>query len=291
MTMSDTMRAWLSRLMTWRGRWTRQLRTAWRPHVLFLTGLADGHGVPCGEGADASGGTGGGVSGGDMPAAIAAFGQWCAEHEGAVCELALSSRWLLCSAHAPAAGGTSVREEAARQWAHYHDVDATALAEAWTCREVTRSDLALAVAAPRALIESLATQAKAHGVRITSVRPWWVRAVQTCLSIQNDDAESTVLRLVEPGLVTQVRTGPAQKAEGRVQAIWVEAALPGSPLAQADGIELRPPVQGLPDESDAPGTRHKASTPRTSRTSPAIWSHQAMRPVLMGEAAAWQGQA
>jgi hypothetical protein len=270
--------------VTWRARLTRRLRTAWRPPVLFLTGLADDRGVDAGDGAGVSGGTGGG----DVQAAITAFGHWCTEHEGAVCELALSSRWLLCSAHAPGAGAASIREEAARQWAHYHDADATVLAEAWTCREVTRSDLAMAVAAPRALIEGLATQAKAHGVRITSVRPWWVRAVQTCLSIQNDETDSTVLRLAEPGLVTHVRTGPAQQAEGRVQAIWVEAALPGQQSVQADGVELRLPVQGSADGLDGPGTSNGSSAACTSR---AVWSHKAMHAVLMGEAAAWQRQA
>lgn len=239
----------LSPMVRWKGRIARRLTSAWRPYVLYLQGAA---GTPA-----------------DVQAAVQAFAQWGAAHEGAVCRVALSSRWLLCHASPASADGSprtrqdaqALHRQALQHWSHYHDLDEASLQADWVHRQVQHGDASLALAAPRALVDGLREQARAHGVQLASLLPWWVPAVQARLIAEDgahpDEPTSGTTQswaLIEPAWATHLSVLCLPDADaGVVQAVWGEAMEEGaSPRTGAATAVLRLPLPHAPDQASSP---------------------------------------
>jgi hypothetical protein len=191
----------------WQTGWRRLKGRArsWRPHTLMLLGPPDQ--------AD------------DWAAVAQAFALWCAEHEGQACQLGLSSRWLLTSVAPAEWDADAAYQQATQHWAHYLDLDDAALSAHWVLRQVAVPQANVLTAAPRALIDALVEQAKAHGVRLMWVGPWWARGVQTWLAALSASDEGQVLRtlhLLEPGLVTHVQAHVVAGQRAHLSRVWVE---------------------------------------------------------------------
>lgn len=251
------------RLRGWRHAMRRRLSTAWRPHRLYLGG---------------SPGTRQ-----DVSAGVAAFARWCQANEGAVCQIALSGRWVLCAAHAPCEGPGAMQAEAVRRWAHYHDVDEATLTAQWLCRAVADDGIGLAMAVPRPLVEGLSAAAREHGVHLRSVRVWWLRGLAAWLNHRGQaiSAEGPVtLKVIEPGLVTHLEVGAAAGGRSRVHAVWSEPA--SSHLA--DGLPASP-VLRLPTPPFGEDARALADA---ALAGPDIWGQAQLSDVLGGRLQAWQ---
>ncbi len=152
-----------------------------------------------------------GEAGGDVELAVNAFEAWCAAHPGAICELALSSRWIVCCVPPVGAGamtGRELRRYAQRQIAHYLD-DARASEDShWAIAVSQRPDAPIACAAAGELIDRLKRAAKAHRVSIRRAFPWWLAAASP-----TSDATNRVV-VAEPGLVTSLHF-----AQGRLHRV------------------------------------------------------------------------
>lgn len=249
----------------WTLAWRRvgmRLTSAWRPRHVFVFAPPDRLN--------------------DMEATVAAFGRWCASHEGAVCTVGLSSRWLLSSVADPALAADAARLQAMQQWAHYLDLDEAALASAWVLRQVKQGGVSVVSAAPRALIDGLRAQAALHAVQLQCVGPWWAHAVQSCLPLLADvhavgatGADTGVdqtLRLIEPGLVTCVQASRNAKGEAVLHRIWVEQGEGAPDQLGAMTLSLPSPLPSLAGAGEA--ARMGAD---------GIWDHAAMRPLLTGD--------
>ncbi|RZI84069.1 MAG: hypothetical protein EOP38_10340 [Rubrivivax sp.] len=132
----------------------------------------------------------------DQEAALAAWDQWCAQHAGAQCELALSGHWLMACAAPP--------DQALQQWDHYMGLSAATMAQAWVLRSVETKPFTLACAAPLAFIDGLRKVAAQHKVTLAWVGPWWARPVQRWLAGAPQSGEHLV-QAREPGLSTYFR--------------------------------------------------------------------------------------
>jgi len=145
-----------------------------------------------------------GEAGGDVGLVIEAFGAWCAAHPGAVCELALSSRWVVCCVPPAGAGEMSARElrrYAQRQIAHYLEDARESDDPRWAIAVSQRPGAAMACAAAGELIDRLKQAAKAHRVSIRRIFPWWLAAASL-----SPDSPSRVI-VAEPGIVTALHFG------------------------------------------------------------------------------------
>jgi hypothetical protein len=252
-----------------------RVRTSWQAHKLYLAES-------------------------DEAIVLPAFAQWCAANEGAVCDVALPSRMLLCSVTPPSGSGrqarAQAREQALAQWAHYHDLTPEALAEQWVLRQLVQPAFGLLCAAPRSLIAGLVSAAAEHGVRLRWVGPWWVAGLQTWLStLQADQPEPLhCLVLHEPGMRTHVQATQKRGERAALSLLWAEAAdLPGQP--------------GAGDRSDAVADAGSGSSPYvvsmqardtlaatdvvSSTASSVIWAHDSLKPLLKGDASVWQAPA
>lgn len=244
----------------WTLAWRRagmRLRSTWRPHALFLH-------APQTRTAD-------------VDAAIAAFGRWCAAHEGAACELGLSSRWLLSSVADPTLDADAARLQAMQQWTHYLDLDEAVLASDWVLRQVVQGDVSVVCAAPRVLIDGLRGQAALHAVSLNGVGPWWARAVQGWLASRQPgpgDRTEHALHLVEPGLVTCALASQGTTGSAVLQRIWVEQGVSASAMTLT-----------LPSPPCATGER---ADERAQAKPDGIWDHAAMASLLMGHDEALQ---
>lgn len=259
-----------SRLASWfkPGQWAAglhgRLRTALQPRVLHVQ-------------------AGPWASGAAWDAAAGSFAAWCAEHLGERCVIGLSSQCLL---HAVVSADLSEQDaiaQAVQQWAHYMDVDAAELDEHWLLRRVTVAGQHLVSAAPMGLIEALQVAARAHGVRLAWVGPWWARGVQSWLhelgraqGLPPDASEATAtLRAQEPGLVVHVEASVAPGQAARLQRLWVEVNERASSTHADVSVELVSPQQlGIACQ------RHHAH----------VWDQAQLVPVLQGEPAVWGGK-
>lgn len=276
----EARRGWMVLWRRAQGRW----RSALRPASLYLHA--------------------GSAAGASWAGAQAAFERWCASHEGEVCTIGLSGRWLLTSVSSDGASEADARQQAVAQWTHYLDLDEGALQAEWLFRQVAVRQAGLVCATPRGLIDALQTQASSHGVRLERVGPWWAHGLQSWLAslptlaagggeadvggeadtddVANgeafDDAASLrTLQMVEPGLVTRAQAQCLQGQPPRLVRLWTEvaAAVPADVDADANGhtVSLLSPSEGdtlvMPAEA-------------------CLWEHAAIAPVLQGRDACWQ---
>jgi hypothetical protein len=238
-----------------------RIRSAWRPHSLFLGGA-------------------------NNEAALGAFAVWCAEHEGAVCELALSSAMMLTSVMPDGFTDADARRHTVSQWAHYHDIDPGEFGQQWLLRELRLSSFGVLCAAPRTLIESLRATAQGHGVLLRWVGPWWARGVQTWLSTlapaQHEMADELhELLLVESGVITHVQAKQAAPGLARLSLIWVESAAPTDALP--------PPLHRHQHVLQllSAGEHGRAWAP-ADHSAGFIWAGEQVQHVLAGRAFSWQ---
>ncbi len=251
-----------------------RLATLARPHVLVLLGRA--HGL-----ADAAA----------TDAALKAFDAWCQAHQGSACELGLSSQWLLACVAAAGETSDALREQAVQQWAHYHGLDAEQIASQWVLRELLVPQAAMLCAAPVALVDGLKDIARAHGVQLRGMVPWWVPALQAwCGQLAGqprpDDggqgaqgraqgnAQGGVpsLTLVEPGLVTHVQADIGPQGV-QITRIWSEAGDATGLQRAVDGVHHAVVTLPSPTDADAPAADWAAH----------LWAHASLRPVLRGD--------
>ncbi|MES2089037.1 MAG: hypothetical protein V4532_03505 [Pseudomonadota bacterium] len=148
-----------------------------------------------------------------LAAALAAWAQWCEQHAGRACELALSGHGLISCA-APQA-------QALTQWDHYLGLSAATLAQSWVLRSVQVPGGDLSCAAPRALIDGLHKVARAHQVKLHWVGPWWARHAQRWLATAG---AAQTLQAREPGLVTYLQTSPNEQGKPALSQVWTEAS-------------------------------------------------------------------
>lgn len=202
----------------------------WRSHTLFLQPLAGQEG---------------------FEAALQAWEQWCAQHAGSRCELALSSQWVMPCAGAPA--------QALPQWAHYMDLNEAVIDASWVLR-ATDAAPALSCIAPRALIEGLQQAARQHRVSLDWVGPWWAWAVQGWLN--QADAGSTVddkvrtLEVIEPAMVTRVRMAASDDRRQTLDQVWTQRI--DASLDKGEGAE-RIDLDVAADASLSPWTHEAPS--------------------------------
>lgn len=235
-------------------RWSARARTSWTPHKLYLGGTAEA-------------------------ATLSAFRLWCEANEGAVCEVALSSRALLSSVLPSALSMKEASEQAVAQWAHYNDIEPEAFAQQWVLRPLAQSSFGLLCAAPRSLIEGLRAAGGEHGVQLRWVGPWWVRGVQAWLaslpaSVQHE--RSPQLTLIEPDACTHVHATQVAGAPAALSLIWTEAAAPLSPSSA--GPDQHVVCVTAPEE------------PRAHIDTPGgyLWCHERLSSLLAGDASTWQ---
>jgi hypothetical protein len=238
-----------------------RVRSAWRPHSLFLGGS-------------------------NNDAAVPAFAAWCAEHEGAVCELALSSAMMLTSVMPEGLADADARQHTVSQWAHYNDINPGEFGQHWHLRELRLSSFGVLCAAPRPLIESLQATAQRHGVRLRWAGPWWARGVQTWLStmapVQNElGDESRELVLVEQGVLTHVQARQVASGPARLSLIWVEAA--ASTVALLPLPRKHQHVVQLLSAGEGGGAWVSAQN-----SVGFIWAGDHVQQVLAGNASTWQ---
>lgn len=235
-------------------RWSTRVRTSWQPRKLYLCGT-------------------------DEAAALTAFRGWCAANEGAVCELALSSRVLLSSVLPSALPVNEAREQAVGQWAHYNDIAPDAFAQQWVLRQLVQPTFSLLCAAPRALIEGLQAVAAEHGVQLRWVGPWWVNGVQAWLASLNSldqMARTPQLTLMEPDACTHVQATQVAGSPAVLSLIWVEAAAPLLPYEATPGQHV---VRvAAPEGVDA----------QLNTSGGYLWCHESLSSLLAGDAATWR---
>jgi hypothetical protein len=184
--------------LRWLHRQVRIVRSSWQPPRLAL-GCAEG----------------------DAAAAQAAFAAWCAQHAGARIDLGLGAALVQVCVAPAALAQAELRDYAGRQLAHYFDGAAGAAAGApdsgWTVAASSQPEVPLACAAPRALVAALQAAARAHGVRLRSLGPWWAQPAQAWLQGVADDGATRIWLAREPGWVTVL-----QASGRRLQRAWSE---------------------------------------------------------------------
>ncbi len=267
-------------------RWQRfkgRARSSWHPHALYVF---DAHGKTAG-----------------WDAITRDFGQWCSEHAGQVCSVSLSARWLMHSVAASDMSADAAHEHAMGQWAHYLDIDETAMDAGWVLRHTHAPGVNLLCAAPRDLVLGLQEQAAQHGVRIEAMHPWWAHGLQTWLaslasSLNDEDggdvdkgtADSALasgpaqppssvaeLTLHEPGLRIHVQAEIPPEGAPRLSHIWTEVV--GDTMALGPvhpGPALLPP-DPVSDEDEQSPLRLDH-----------VWAHEAMADVLRGQHPNWR---
>ncbi|MGE5452836.1 MAG: hypothetical protein ACM3VZ_13470 [Acidobacteriota bacterium] len=154
-----------------------------------------------------------------MPAvedALATWSDWCATHPGACAQVGLSAHWLLIA----------VAEDAAETWQYYYGVSTQDLARDWLVRSVSTGAGQLHCAVPRALIEGLTAQARAHGVTIQWAGPWWIHDLERHVHEQVlAGASVQPWSAHEPGLRVHASLSWNESARPPIQLrqVWCEA--------------------------------------------------------------------
>ncbi len=144
-----------------------------------------------------------------VDAALQAFATWCSERPGVRCELALGSAaslWHLVRHERPHADTLAAGwGEAMAQWAHYLDVDLreSATLAAWQLQEASAQGGSLLAATPLALVQGLKDVARAQGVKVAWMGPWWARGLALWMqgegSAPSGNVERAWLQVNEPG--------------------------------------------------------------------------------------------
>lgn len=210
----------MNRVVTNGSGWGARWRTWWRPAPVFLTpGPAD-------------------VSATDRNAwvpshdqALLAWRDWCVSHAGWRCQLALSCQWVMSGVvrEQDAVTPKDARAFIASQWQHYVDLGEEQLAEHWRVRMTRVHGAWLVCAAPQLLVQDLSAMAKAHGVVVTRMGPWWVDGAQRWVSrsVQGGAVtRSSSLTASEPGWSIQLTL-----ESGCVSGVWAEPVVASpSPL-------------------------------------------------------------
>lgn len=208
------------------------------------------------------------------------FAAWCAAHVGERCVIGLSSQCVLYALVGAELSEQEAVAQAIQQWEHYMDVDAAELVSNCLLRSVTVAGQQLVTAAPICLIEALQKVARAHGVQLAWVGPWWARGVQRWLfdlsmadDLPSDGQEAmATLRAQEPGLVVHAQASVAQGQAVRLQRLWIEANEWASSAHADVSVELLPaPELG---ESCQPHHTH-------------VWDQPQVSDVLQGDATVW----
>lgn len=161
----------------------------------------------------------------DHAAALAAWARWCEAHAGSACELALSSHWVI-----PCAGGA---EQALPQWAHYMELSAETIEQAWVLRSQQGPDVTCI--APRALIDGVRQAAREHGVALRWVGPWWAWHVAGWWRSLSTDAIDTVytLQAQEPGIITWLKSAADAQGRRTLAQVWTQASEALEPVPSA----------------------------------------------------------
>jgi hypothetical protein len=191
-----------------------------------------------------------GAAGGDVDIAVDAFDAWCAEHPGAVCELALSSRWVICCVPPLGAGAMTaleLRRYAQRQIAHYLDDARESDDPRWAIAVSQRPNAHVACGAPGELIDRLKSAAKVHRVSIQRIFPWWLAAASP-----SPESPGRVV-VAEPGIVTALHflQGRLHRVETDFDADQVE---PGALILWSESDPM-PVVCDAASVVEAVGTR------------------------------------
>ena len=216
-----------ARGLPWLDRWARGLRTAWHPHRLAL-----------------------GAAELDAEAACAVFAGWCAQHAGSRLHLGLGAALVQICVAPAALAQAELRDYAGRQLAHYFGGGSAVGSSdgGWTVAASSQPDVPLACAAPRALVAGLQAAARAHGVRLLSLGPWWARAAQAwLLQAPQDDGHTRVWLAREPGWITvlQARGRVLQRAWSEPQdGEWQQRLPRDVPASAIGGIDLAEPGTG-----------------------------------------------
>lgn len=243
---------------------------------------------------------------GDGPAvdlALDAFDAWAADlataQPGSEVVLGLSSRWLLLMVvpeHLPDSdGGTSAAAEhpdaaldlAQQQWAHYFELDADAFDTQWHTTVVWQGAVRLVCAMPRALADGLEQLARAHGLRLQALMPWWALGLQQALASADSEPETE-----GPLVHWQWREGPDAQA-------WVTQAVAQrgargarlTDVSQGPGTAWPEPAVGAPPllraawpAAPASNALGQGSTPSLVRTCPEAAAWLAAQPEGWAEA-------
>ncbi|MFT3858858.1 MAG: hypothetical protein QM742_15630 [Aquabacterium sp.] len=202
------------------------MRTWMRPSVVLLSPWSGGR-------ADAPA---------DIDAALEDFERWCQAHAGAVCDVALSGRWLLScvvpdeaneqAEEMPLSQGgrgpardplEAMRAYAERQWDHYLGLDAGDLARQWVVRPLMQGQVRLVCAMPSDLLEGLTRHAKAHAVVLRRVRPWWICALQAWMAAEPGQTALAMAERTAGGqFITWARWSGRPSQGGVLESIWSE---------------------------------------------------------------------
>lgn len=114
------------------------------------------------------------------PQRHADFAAWCAQHANGVCDLWLSGAFvheLVCDPALPLAGDAALVEHARAVFAHYHGEPSLAWRLApWAAKGQQGVSALHGIDLP-----ALLTVAREHGVRVRSLRPWWVWVLRLAL--------------------------------------------------------------------------------------------------------------
>lgn len=259
------------RLFTW-------VRTSFKPRFIVLATTADVLASP----------------GAALEPALQAFSAWCEAHPGTVCELGLSGAWMLTSVSPSGWTREAAHEHALRQWQHYGGLESEDIQANWLLRALKVTHAQFTCAVPIALVQGLQEVARTHGVQLVGVTPWWLRAAQSWFDDLVTQADGLVqgqwqLDLIEPDLVTHVQASLQAKG-AELDAIWAEvrgheggtqAARPVTNEARSDARHVGLQIEA----SSSVGGDEVAQAPWQSH----VWDHEALQPVLRGEAVAHRG--
>lgn len=155
----------------------------------------------------------------------AGFGDWCVGHTGRVCDLWLSGALvheMVCDPSLPLSSDTALLEHARAALVHYHgDVALRWPLAAWSARGQQGVS-----ALHRVDVEQLVQQARAGGVRLRFVRPWWVRVLVLALrrAPQLRSHPCIWLLIIEGRFVSALRLHHGALVELRSH--WLLAATP-----------------------------------------------------------------
>lgn len=250
----------------WRAAWQRlrsRVQSSWLPATtLFVYGAPD--------------------KSGEWSDVLQGFAAWCALHEGQRCRVGLSGRCVLSRVAAPELTLDEASQQALQQWTHYLDMDEASLRQDWVWRHVAAPGARLLSAAPRSLINGLQACAAEHGVGLDWVGPWWAQGVQTWLASLHADgaqAQTHVLHLLEPGLVTHVEAQQMPAEPASLLRLWLEVvpAQASEQTVESDGLVVRLPEPNL--QVDAPTPYHDH-----------VWDHSLASTTIQGQAPCWQAR-
>ncbi len=204
--------------------------------------------------------------------ALLAWRQWCLANAGRRVRLALSCQWVLSGLiHEGDVGGAAqASERMARQWMNHGAPMTTTNDGGWRWRATRVGDAWLVCATPETLVGDILAVARAHGVKLIWLGPWWVAGAQCWVERLARLAKvsgTAQLQVQEPGWVMNLRMDG-----GRLAALWSE------PLA---------PVQVGLEPDKAIETTVLSFAPLGHATADVLWDDERTRSLVDGKAA-WQ---